>query len=54
MNDTLTTPDDVYKYFGIQPLAVIPEGDLGAFNTEYRKSSDKKKKKSKKEKGAKA
>ena len=53
MNDTLTTPDDVYKHFGIQPLAVIPEGDLGAFNQEYKKSSDKKKK-SRKEKGAEA
>ena len=32
MNDTFVTPDDVAKYLGVQPLAVIPEGDLGDFN----------------------
>lgn len=32
MNDTFVTPDDVARYFGIQPLATIPEGDLGEFN----------------------
>ncbi len=32
MNDTLMTSDDVFKYIGIQPLAVIPEGNLGEFN----------------------
>lgn len=25
MNDTFVTPDDISKYFGVQPLAVIPE-----------------------------
>ncbi len=25
MNDTFTTPDDVVKYLGVQPLAAIPE-----------------------------
>lgn len=25
MNDTFTTPEDIYKYFGIQPLATVPE-----------------------------
>ena len=34
LNDTLVTPDDVYKAFGIQPLATIPEGNLGAFSRE--------------------
>jgi capsular polysaccharide biosynthesis protein len=28
MNDTLVTPDDVNKYLGVQPLAVIPEGHM--------------------------
>lgn len=41
MNDTFVTPDDVEKYLGIQPLATIPEGDLGDFN---RKEGRKKKK----------
>lgn len=28
MNDTIVTPDDVEKYFGVQPLAVIPEAHI--------------------------
>lgn len=40
MNDTIVTPDDAQKYLGMQPLAVIPEGDLGSFN---KKSKRKKK-----------
>lgn len=28
MNDTLVTPDDVEKCFGIRPLVAIPEGDF--------------------------
>ena len=28
MNDTIGTPDDVEKYYGVQPLATIPEGKL--------------------------
>lgn len=31
MNDTFKTSDEIYNYFGIQPLAVIPEGNLGKF-----------------------
>lgn len=46
MNDTFVTPDDIVKYFGVQPLATIPEGDLGDFNKQSRK-----KKKSKAKKG---
>ena len=26
MNDSFTTPEDIERYFGIQPLAVVPEG----------------------------
>lgn len=29
LNDTFMTPDDIAKYFGVQPLATIPEADLG-------------------------
>ena len=32
VNDTFVTADDVARRFGIQPLASIPEADLGAFN----------------------
>lgn len=32
MNDTMVTPDDIERTFGVQPLATIPEGDLGSFN----------------------
>ncbi|MBM6716085.1 capsular polysaccharide biosynthesis protein [Gemmiger formicilis] len=48
MNDTFVTPDDIAKYFGVQPLATIPEGDLGSFNSAGRK---RKKKKNKHKKG---
>ena len=37
LNDTLVTPDDISKYFGVQPLATIPEADLGSFNQEKKK-----------------
>lgn len=37
MNDTFVTPDDVTRYLGVQPLAVIPEADLGEFNQEDKK-----------------
>lgn len=32
LKDDLETPDDVAKYLGVQPLATIPEVDLGSFN----------------------
>lgn len=32
MNDTFVTADDLVRRFGIQPLASIPEADLGSFN----------------------
>lgn len=44
MNDTFVTPDDVARYFGIQPLATIPEGDLGDFNKSGRKKKRRKSK----------
>ena len=37
LNDTFMSPDDVQKYLGIQPLATIPEGNLGDFNREEKK-----------------
>ncbi len=46
-NDTLVTPDDVYRAFGVQPLATIPEGDLSSF---YRKGKEIEKTKKKKRK----
>lgn len=42
MNDTFVTPDDVQRYLGIQPLAVIPEGDLGDFNQDKKKRGPRK------------
>ncbi len=38
MNDTIVTPDDTMKYLGMQPLAIIPEGDLGNFNKKTKHS----------------
>ncbi|MBM6695209.1 capsular polysaccharide biosynthesis protein [Pseudoflavonifractor capillosus] len=32
MNDTFVTADDLARRFGTQPLASIPEADLGSFN----------------------
>lgn len=50
MNDTLITPDDVEKYLGIQPMAAIPEGDLGLFNKQASRKK-KRRRKAKKEAG---
>ena len=44
MNDTFVTPDDIAKYFGVQPLATIPESDLGSFNSAGRKRKKKNRK----------
>jgi capsular polysaccharide biosynthesis protein len=41
MNDTIITPDDAQKYLGMQPLAVIPEGDLGSFNKKTKRKGKK-------------
>lgn len=37
MNDTFMTPDDVERYFGVRPLATIPEGNLGGFNAKRKR-----------------
>ena len=37
MNDTFMTPDDIQRYFGVQPLATIPEADLGDFGRQESK-----------------
>lgn len=29
MNDSFVTPEDISRYFGVPPLATIPEGDFG-------------------------
>ena len=47
MNDTFVTPDDVTRYLGIQPLATIPEADLGDFNQRSRKRGLKRREKAK-------
>lgn len=40
LNDRITTPDDVEKYLGIQPLASVPEALLD-FNTAKKKNDGK-------------
>lgn len=49
-NDTIVTPDDMYRAFGLQPLATIPEGNLDTFhrNSKKIKKQDKKAQKKKK------
>lgn len=42
MNDTLVTPEDVERYFGVRPLAAIPEGD---FDNNHGKKGRKRRKK---------
>lgn len=39
MKDSFDTPDDVAKYLGVQPLATIPEVNLGSFNHNDTKKS---------------
>lgn len=46
MDDTLKTAEDVEDAFGILPLTVIPEGDLGMLSEEHEKKSRKQKSKS--------
>lgn len=38
MDDTLSSAEEVEKAFGIMPLTVIPEGDLGATHTDREKA----------------
>ena len=44
LNDTFMTPDDLVKYLGVQPLATIPEADLGDFNRMEKHHKKRKKK----------
>lgn len=34
LNDTFMTPDDITKAFGVQPLATIPESEMGEYGRE--------------------
>lgn len=40
MDDSFTTPEDISRYFGVQPLAVIPEGDLGTHRSRHTRKKD--------------
>ena len=44
MDDTFKTPDEINKYYGVQPLAVIPEGKIKNLNTKARDKKRGKKK----------
>ena len=35
MDDSFTTPEEINRYFGVQPLAVVPEGDLKAKSSKH-------------------
>ena len=35
MDDSFTTPEEVNRCFGVQPLAVIPEGNLGSRRSKH-------------------
>lgn len=37
LNDAFLNSEDLVRYFGVQPLAAIPEGDLGTFNKKVMK-----------------
>ena len=51
MNDTFTTPDDIEKYFGVQPLATIPETNLKSMEKAMVKTKNNRKKDQHKSKG---
>lgn len=42
VNDTFVTADDLARRFGIQPLASIPEANLGSFNKRLKSKKNKK------------
>ena len=54
MDDTIKTAEDVEKEFGVMPLSVIPEGEIGGLEKHEREmeSGSRKKKKKSKRKGA--
>lgn len=35
MNDSFTTPEEISRYFGVQPLAVIPEGKFDSKSNKH-------------------
>ena len=51
MNDTLDSSDDVEKAFGITPLTVVPESDIGVLSEENEKKQKKHRRKSSKKTG---
>ena len=42
LRESGVTPDDIQKYFGVQPLATIPEGNMGDFNRDEKKNARRK------------
>lgn len=44
MDDSINSVDDLEKYFGIVAISSIPEGDIGMFEEDEKKSTGKKKK----------
>lgn len=44
LNDTFVTPDDIVKYFGVQPLATVPEADGGPASPKGKKPAGLKRK----------
>ena len=40
MDDSFTTPEDISRYFGVQPLAVIPEGNLEIRRSRHTRKKD--------------
>ena len=40
MDDSFTTPEEINRYFGVQPLAVVPEGDLKAKSSKHAKGQN--------------
>ena len=43
MDDTLDSAEDVEKAFGLTPLTVVPEGDLGTLGENLEKAHRKRK-----------
>lgn len=40
MDDSFTTPEDINRYFGVQPLAVVPEGDFRSGKSRHTKPQE--------------
>ncbi|MCR4690968.1 MAG: capsular polysaccharide biosynthesis protein [Lachnospiraceae bacterium] len=52
LDDTLDTADDVEKFFGVKPLTVVPESDIGVLNEALEKKDRRFRKKKKNNKEA--